>query len=679
MPYKKVVLPDAKLESIFSCVKQPVYISGPDFKVIYANSHAIKLVGKTKLNTDRCYEIFHPDGKVPTTCPLKRPACDVRIDEQCICKKGNTENSCYINAVPIQDSDGKVIAAVHMLEITTEQVRLAEELLVSNQELQLRNEFNDILTGSLDLCEILNAAIERLVEWSDFKAGAVFVPKDDFIEMKASTGLGKTFVKTMKRIPIGKGLPGLAAKRKKTIISENAQLDIRARTDQFIKEKLKATISLPIIAKDQLQGVLILASNNERKSTTRDIKFLESIADQMAVVMENANLHQKTIKLSRTDNLTGLFNSRYFEEILQRQLNWSKRKNLSFALLMLDIDNLKRINDLYGHDSGDTVLKKFSQIMRDHLRETDFYARYGGDEFVVLLPDIDEKMAMTVANKVKKEVAKTAIFGFDDSPLMTTSIGIAIFPGAASTMVSLIKAADLAMYRAKQDGKNRICIFEPGLLPDIHFNSAHLERLATNADFNAIQTLVTAVDLKDRYTGGHSAEVSRLAVFLAQRVGIKKEKQEQIRLAALLHDVGKIGISDTVLLKPHKLTEDEFGLVKKHPQMGVSILKHSKDFKDLLPIVLHHHERWDGTGYPKGLSGKNIPLHARIIAIADAFEAMTSDRPYRKAMTKKKALSLLWKSANTQFDADLVKAFTAVLKELEKSETGPLSITSLHG
>jgi len=518
MPYKKVVLPDANLESVFSCVKQPVYISGPDFKVIYANSHAIKLVGKTKLDTDRCYDIFHPDGKVPSSCPLKKPACDVRVDEQCICKKGHTENTCYINAVPIQDSSGKVIAAVHMLEITTEQVRLAEELLVSNKELQLRNEFSEILTKSLDLEEILGAAVKRLVEWSDFDAGALYVPKDDFIEMRAHEGISKVFSKKMKRIPIGKELPGLAAQRKRTVVSENAQLDIRAWTDIFIKDRLKATISLPIIAKGELQGVLTLISKKAYKLNSREIKFLESITDQMAVVMENAKLHQKTIKLSRTDNLTGLFNSRYFEEILQRQLNWAKRKNLVFSVLMLDIDDIKRINDMYGHDSGDLVLRKFAQVLRNNLRETDFYARYGGDEFVVLLPDTDEDMAKTVAGKIKKELSMTTIFGFEDSPMITSSIGIAIFPRAASTMVSLIKAADLAMYRAKQDGKNKICVFEPGLLPDIHFNSEHLERLATNADFNAIQTLITAVDLKDRYTGGHSAEGRRVAVFLTKKI-----------------------------------------------------------------------------------------------------------------------------------------------------------------
>lgn len=676
MPYSKVTLTNANLESIFSCTNQPVYIVGPDLKVIYANSHTIKLVGKTKLNTLHCYDIFHVDGKQPDNCPWKKPACGVTSEKKCVCKKGYTENFCSIDAVPILDPGGKVMAALHMVEVTTEQVRLAEELVHTNEELQLMNEISSVLSRSLELEEVLGAALERLTQWSDFKAGSIFLAKDDFIEMQVAKGLSQAFIKSMKKMSLGQGLSGLAAKRKRIVISEDAQTDERTKKTVLAREGLRASIAVPLIMKGKLQGVLTLGTPNTRKFSSGEINFLESIADQMAVVMENAKLYQKTIVLSRTDSLTGLFNSRYFEEILQRQLSWAKRKGQSFALMMLDIDNLKSINDLYGHDSGDMMLRKFSQLLRENLRESDFFARYGGDEFVVLLADCGKKTAKTVATKLKRKVATTRMFGFDKKPLMTTSIGLAMFPESASTMISLIKAADIAMYRAKQDGKNKICLFEPSLLPDIHFDTKRLERFAHNADLNAIQTLVTAVDLKDRYTGGHSSEVSRLAVFLAQKIGLSEQDLEDIRLAALLHDIGKIGISDNILLKPHKLTEREFAQVRKHPEMGVSILRYSKDFNRLLPIVLHHHERWDGEGYPHKLQGDKIPLLARIIAVADAFEAMTSNRPYRRGMTKKKALTQLWKFSETQFDPQLVQAFTNVVKDLDQSDLSALFLKS---
>ncbi|TET53627.1 MAG: diguanylate cyclase [Actinobacteria bacterium] len=674
MPYSKVVLPNAKLEEIFSCVKQPVYVVGPDFKVIYANSHAIDLVGKTKLMNKYCYEIFHDDKKQPDSCPWRRSACNLQVESSCNCQKGKVENPCRINAVSVKDSAGKMIAALHMIEVTTEVVHLAENLLQSNKELQLVNELSSILCQSLDLSQVLKNALGRLVEWSDFKSASVYMVKDGYIEMKAHKGLSADFVKKMKSILVGKELPGLAIEQKKVIISEDAQLDARTRTDLFKKERLHATLVVPVISKNKVLGALSLASENIRKFNPREIKLLETIADQVGVVMENSNLYQQTIVLSRTDNLTKLFNSRYFEEILHKQISWSKRKNKTFSLIMLDIDELKSINDLYGHDSGDVLLRKFAQTLRDNLRDSDFYARYGGDEFVVLLPESNEKMAKVVAKKLIKKVSSARIFGFDKKPLMTTSIGIAVFPKSASTVVSLVKAADIALYRAKQDGKNCVCLFEPSLLPEINFSSKRLGRIAQNADLNAIQTLVTAVDLRDKFTGVHSSEVSRLAVLLTDKLGLPTGDREKIRIAALLHDVGKIGISDKILLKPSKLSAKEYAQVKKHPELGVSILKYSKHFKKMLNIVLHHHERWDGKGYPYGLKGKKIPLLARIIAVADAYEAMTSDRPYRRAMSGKKALTQLWKFSGSQFDAELTKDFTSIIKELQKKEKSALTI-----
>ncbi len=675
MPYTKVTLPDANLESIFSCTKQPIYVVGSNLKIIYANSHAIKLVGKSRLNNTHCYEIFHADKKQPANCPWKAPACNnVRLEKECICKNGKIENFCNIDALPVHDKSGKMIAALHMLEVTTEQLRLAEELLESNKELQLLNELSAILSQSLNLDEVLKAALKRLSQWSDLKSGAVYLAEDEILKMRVHEGVSEDFVKSMKTLPLGRGISGVAAKRKRVVISEDAAQDGRTKKSVLAKEKLKATVSIPIIFKDKASGVLTLASANARKFSGREVKLLESVADQMAVVIQNAKLYEKTITLSRTDNLTGLFNSRYFEEILHRQISLSRRKDHSFALMMLDLDNLKTINDVYGHDSGDLMLRSFSQLLRDNLRESDFFARYGGDEFVILLPDSDEKMAKNVANKIRRKVESTKVFGFDPKALMTVSIGIAMFPQAASTMISLIKAADIAMYRAKQGGKNAVCSFEPSLLPEIKFDHKRIERIASNADLNSIQTLVTAVDLKDRYTGGHSAEVSRLAVHLAKRIGLSRQETEHVRVAALLHDIGKIGISDNILLKPHRLSSNELDQIRKHPEMGVLILKYSKDFKKVLPIVLHHHEKWDGSGYPNGLQGEKIPLLARIVTIVDAYEAMTSNRPYRMGMSKNKALSQLRKFASIQFDPYLVEIFSGIINELDqKASSSQLS------
>ena len=360
----------------------------------------------------------------------------------------------------------------------------------------------------------------------------------------------------------------------------------------------------------------------------------------------------RAMRLALTDPLTGLGNHRHFQERLQRELLAAETDGLPLSLCLVDIDDFKKINDRYGHPVGDRVLAQVGS----RLRQGGEAFRLGGDEFGVLMPGQNERAAAAAATSI---VERLAALDLVQGGALTVSAGVATFPIQGAGRDELIRLADSALYWAKEHGKNRVRVYRPDVV-----EIAELKRLAAGPDraarYRAAASLAKAVDARDAYTGSHSERVSDLAARIARRLGAEPEQVELTRLAASLHDLGKLAIPEEILRKPGPLTDPERLVLERHPQIGFRMLE-SLGVDPLAEWVLHHHERWDGTGYPDGLPGESIPLGARIIFVADAYDAMTSDRVYRRRLSRDDALAELDRCAGTQFDPDVVAAFAEEL------------------
>jgi diguanylate cyclase (GGDEF)-like protein len=385
----------------------------------------------------------------------------------------------------------------------------------------------------------------------------------------------------------------------------------------------------------------------------------------IAISLYQRSTHRalRAMRLALTDPLTGLGNHRHFHERLQRELVAAEEATVPLSLCLIDVDDFKRINDRYGHPAGDRVL---SQVAA-RLRQGGEAFRLGGDEFAVLLPDNDEVSALAIATSI---VERLRGMEFEHSETITVSAGVATFPVQGVGRDELIRLADSALYWAKEHGKNRVRVYRPEVV-----ELAELKKLASGADraarFRAAASLAKAVDARDVYTGSHSERVSELAARIAERMGLEQEIVELTRLAASLHDLGKLAIPEEILRKPGPLTDPERLVLERHPQIGYRMLE-SLGVNPVAEWVLHHHERWDGTGYPDGLHEEDIPLGARIIFVADALDAMTNDRVYRARLSLDAAFEELERCSGTQFDPDVV---AACIMELSSSALESLAVS----
>jgi diguanylate cyclase (GGDEF)-like protein len=358
----------------------------------------------------------------------------------------------------------------------------------------------------------------------------------------------------------------------------------------------------------------------------------------------------KAMQLALTDPLTGLGNHRNFQERLQRELGRAEETDGLVSVCLLDLDDFKRINDQHGHPAGDRVLAQIST----RLRQGGEAFRLGGDEFAVLLPGLDEAAALEVARSVVKRIGD---WGAGQYGSITVSAGVATFPQHGRERDALIRLADGALYWAKEHGKNQVRLagsVEPAQLELVNGIGDRLAR------FRAAAALARAVDSRDVYTGSHSERVSAIAGAIAEQLDLPAAEIELTRLAGSLHDLGKLAIPEEILQKPGELTNAEWLVVQRHPQIAHRMLE-SLGVEPVAEWVLHHHERWDGSGYPDGLAGEDIPLGSRIVYVAEVYDAMTYGRLYRSPRTREAALQEIDRNSGVQFDPQVVRAFfTAV-------------------
>ncbi len=359
-----------------------------------------------------------------------------------------------------------------------------------------------------------------------------------------------------------------------------------------------------------------------------------------------------------TDQLTGVLNHRTFHERTRDAITQAETSGGSVGLIMMDVDDFKGFNDSLGHQAGDEALRGVVLSVAQVVKKEDTY-RYGGDEFAVLLPGADSRKTLQVAEQVRRAVAAAPVCNRKN---ITVSLGIAEFPDMAQSAEELIYRADMAMYWAKSTGKNRVGDWD-GLLNrrtgDIV--PGYMSRRGADAQ-DASAALVASLRGKDPTTSAHSERCSWYAAKLAQELGVSEEDTSALRLAALLHDIGKLTVPDDVLTKPGPLNEEEWAQMRQHPLTAVHILSGMSSIDDAKPAIQHHHEHFDGSGYPHGLAGDEIPLASRILLVADAFDAMTTDRPYHKAMSVEEAVEELKCHSGSQFDPAVVEAFLRIIR-----------------
>ncbi|MGG7056880.1 diguanylate cyclase [Clostridium tertium] len=368
----------------------------------------------------------------------------------------------------------------------------------------------------------------------------------------------------------------------------------------------------------------------------------------------------KLEELVNKDGLTQVFNHRYFHDTLKEQVALSEKYKEPISMIFVDIDYFKNYNDLYGHQKGDEVLRTIGRILRDNVRQDDIPARYGGEEFAVILPNTTEQEALSIADKIRKTIESTKFYGEENQPngLLTASMGISTYPDKAKDDVELIKSADDALYRAKFFNKNRVETY-----------ISILDELKAEIDekdielVTSIKTLISVINAKDRYTYGHSERVVFYSRLLADKLELSNEDKNLLIYGSYMHDIGKINISQDILIKKMPLTNEEWEQLKRHPEDGIEIIKPVKSLKDIIPIILHHHEKYDGTGYPYKLKGEEIPYLARVLTVVDSFDAMTSNRPYNVRKTYDEAIIELKKYSGTQFDPEIANKFIEVIQE----------------
>jgi len=349
-------------------------------------------------------------------------------------------------------------------------------------------------------------------------------------------------------------------------------------------------------------------------------------------------------------------NHRYFQERIDEEISRCSRFGDIFSLLFIDLDLFKPYNDIYGHLAGDEMLKQIGLYIKNSVRSIDTAFRYGGDEFTVILPQASIADASKVAERVRRRIEME--MDSRGAPL-TCSFGIASWPTDGVMREEIIQAADAALYHSKQMGRNRVCLASETTASEVLAVTSKLE--GEPGILSTIYALAATVDAKDHYTYGHSKKVARYATDIAEALGYPQERVATLRAAALLHDIGKIGVSDRLLTKTGPLTPEDWEPIRAHPKLGVAILKHVETLSGCLAAIQYHHERYDGSGYPAGLKGENIPLDARIMAVADSYDAMTSLRPYRDGkLSHEQAAAELKRCAGAQFDSKIVDIFVSL-------------------
>lgn len=388
---------------------------------------------------------------------------------------------------------------------------------------------------------------------------------------------------------------------------------------------------------------------------------------EVALALDSAIRLERAQSEALTDALTGAYNRRFLETRLSEEMRRASKLGYPTSLMFLDLDKFKEVNDTYGHDVGDQLLRNVAALLRSELRAVDVVARFGGDEFVVVLPETDRAGSLRVALRLQEALARRGLEGMPEDADVTFTIGTATSPEDGLRPSDLLVSADSAMLRGKRGGRNRIEMFGHEGAPAPVHEAPRREETAV------LRTLIAALEVRDRYTARHSREVAALSARIARHMACDADTVRVCGQAGLLHDIGKLHTPLEILLKPGPLDENERLIMNLHAEVGADLARALAPVRHLAPAIRSSQEFFDGTGYPDGIAGDAIPLPARIIAVADAFHAMRSDRPYRAALRCEVAVAELRRCAGTQFDPTVVDALVELVAEDERAQGRDMS------
>jgi diguanylate cyclase (GGDEF)-like protein len=427
-----------------------------------------------------------------------------------------------------------------------------------------------------------------------------------------------------------------------------------------------------VVGRRQNRRLASLAERLTRAADEGELVALDAkrIADPRlrAAFRQLADRVADTWLLATVDPLTGIANRQTILSRVEEELVRAVRYHRPLSVILVDLDHFKRLNDSHGHAAGDVVLRQLAQLLASSVRTVDLAGRYGGEEFLIVLPETDVDAAASLAEKLRQAVGRTEILLPDgDRATITMSAGVAGGMGAVLRVDALVRDADAALYSAKALGRDQVFVFrETGDEGTIRRAPIGVEARAMALDVGreamaaAQDALLRTLSGRPSWAGKPSTLIAEASVALGQAIDLPKGELDRIRTASLLHDLGKLAIPDAILAKPGDLVESEWRVVAEHPKIGQVVLEQAGAMRDAATIVLHHHEWYDGRGYPHGLAGTEIPIGARIVSIVDAYEAMIAGRPYRTAITHEEAIAELRRQAGIQFDPELVEMFATL-------------------
>jgi diguanylate cyclase (GGDEF)-like protein len=585
--------------------------------------------------------------------------------------------------------------AAGQVSVAVENARLFAEEQRRSHHLSFLNNISKTAISSEDAEQMLEEIvreIEKNFRFDHIGVGILdYATKDIEIKAEAGTNSGARG----KRFPLGGGILGRVARSGATLRLH----DVNGNLGGILPQS-RSILCIPISYGETLLGVLNVESLREKAFSVDDELILNTLADLLATALHNSFVFQKLQQQSITDGLTGIKTRRFFWEALTGEWKRASRSGRPFSVVLMDLDKFKEVNDTLGHLEGDLVLARVGRLLEQKCRQSNVVARYGGDEFVILMPETGVEQAQVLAERLRIWIATDPMIAEHQ---ITGSFGVASFPVHGFSVEDIIRVADAGMYVSKHAGGNRVSTAEEfgegetlavqrqlisgyieGFLQREHTGPEHLEELVVtlrklcgNQDENNIQVLrdsiealSRAAELREPNASGHGEQTGRYTELIGRALGLPPEELNDLVFAARVHDVGKIFVPERILTKSGPLTEEEFRLVKTHATVGAEIVGSIPNSEVLRSAVSHHHETFDGTGYPAGIRGEEIPLWARILSVADAYANMTADRSFAPARNSDEAILELEKMSGTRYDGMLVRILARQLKAEKASSWG---------
>lgn len=560
------------------------------------------------------------------------------------------------------------VAIYGVLKDLIDKIFIREEILRS----EILKEFSAVVSKSLKINEILDAMVQVIQSTVGVRKVYVCIMNNKGTEYRMSYSTSP-LDKRSYYVQIDNPLVIWMQKYDTYLLLKEFRRTVAYKsmweTEKQLLQELEIECIIPLASDNQLVGFIMVTGKEKNAGFTYDdLNFLDSVKSISSIAVKNSYLYERVYLEARTDELTGLLNRKHFYEVLEEEVE--KNKNSAISLIMVSIDDFKLYNQLYGTEEGDKALKQVAIVLQACVGENGYVARYNGKEFAVILPQHDILSAKNIANNICRqihEINKQQMDALYRMKALTASAGICCIPYAASNMKQLMDNTDMALYQAKRNGKNRVMIYSVGEVEDGRViqneNQAGYREGIYSEYASTIYALTAAIDTKDHYTFSHSKNVAEYATKFAQMYGLNKDSVAIIREAALLHDIGKIGIPEHILNKPGRLEAAEYETMKEHVEHSIGIIRHLPSLDYVIPAVLGHHERWDGKGYPRRIAGEDIPLAARILCIADSFDAMISRRSYKDPYSVEKALDIILVESGRQFDPKLGPMFVQWMQD----------------